>query len=92
MVRMSAKCSPQREQVDRNYEVFVKALPELAATKAGRTVLMKDGEFIAFFDTDRDAIEAGRRLLSGQPFSVHEITERPVDLGYFSHVGSLGTL
>ena len=63
----------------------MKALPELARTKAGRTVLMKDGEFIAFFDTDGDAIEAGRRLLSGQPFSVHEITG-PVDLEYFSHV------
>ena len=89
---MGAKRSPQREQVDRNYEVFVKALPELAATKAGRTVLMKDGEFLAFFDTDGDAIEAGRNLLGGEPFSVHEITGRPVDLGFFSHVGNLRPL
>ena len=81
----------QQQEVDRNYEAFKKVLPALLESDPGRTALMRDGEVIACFDTDRDAIEAGRAFFEDRPFSIQEITRRRVDLGYFSHAGVFGT-
>ena len=78
----------QQKEVDRNYESFKEQLGALLKTDAGRTALMQDGKVVACFDTDGDAIRAGRRLLKG-PFSIQEITSEPIDLGYYSYVGNL---
>ena len=84
-----ATADDQQEEVDRNYEAFKKALPELLKSDAGRTALIRGGKVVACFDTARDAIEAGRKLFEDQRFSIQEVTERLVDLGYFSHAGAL---
>ena len=82
----------QQQEVDRNYEAFKKVLPELLESDPGRTALMRDGKVIACFDTDRDAIEAGRTFFEDRRFSIQEVTRRGIDLGYFSRVGVLGTI
>lgn len=87
---MSKKQSDQQKQVDDNYIAFKALLGELMKTDAGRTALMQDGKVVACFDTDGDAVRAGRLL--GGPFSIQEITKEPVDLGYFSHVGNIGSV
>jgi hypothetical protein len=75
-----------REQIDRNYYAFQQQLPALAATQRGKFALMRDGQIIEFFDTARDAYVAGQRLFEQDKlFSVQEVTETPVDLGFFSH-------
>ena len=78
----------QQAQVDQNYEAFKQQLHELMKSDPGRTALMQNGEVIACFDTDRDAYVSGSRLLNG-PFSLQEIRETPIDLGYYSHVYSI---
>ena len=85
---MSRERSDQKRQVDENYIAFKALLGELMRTDPGRTALMQDGKVVACFDTDGDAVTAGRLL--GGPFSIQEITNEPVDLGYFSHVGGTG--
>lgn len=80
----------QQQEVERNYESFKARLPDLLKTDANRFALMRDGAIIACFDTNRDALEAGRALFSDEPFSIQEVTNRPVDLGYFSHAGFFG--
>ena len=82
----------QQQEVDRNYEAFKKMLPDLLKSNPGRTALMRDGEVIACFDTDRDAIEAGRTFFKDRRFSIQEITRRRVDLGYFSRAGIFGAV
>jgi len=50
---------------------------------------MRDGKVVEFFDTARDAYVAGSALFkTDQLFSVQEIVETPVDLGFFSHAVS----
>ena len=82
----------QQQEVDQNYEAFKAGLPELLKNNAGRTALMRHGKVIACFDTGRDAIEAGRAMFKDGRFSIQKITKRPLDLGYFSRVGVLGTV
>ena len=86
---MSAERSGQQRQVDENYIAFRALLGELMRTNPGRTALMQDGKVVACFDTDGDAVRAGRLL--GGPFSIQEITDEPVDLGYFSRFGGTGS-
>ena len=79
--------SDQQREVDRNYEAFEGMLSELLKTDAGRTALMRDGKVIACFDTDRDAVEAGRAMFADRRFSMQEIDDCSVDLGWFSRFG-----
>lgn len=72
------------EMIKRNYEAFVELLPNLVKTHGGKFALMREGKVIEFFDTARDAYFAGLKLYPDQMFSVQEVVEIPVDLGFFS--------
>ena len=76
---------PENSQVDQNYIAFTAILPSIAVNHGGEFALMKDSEIIEFFDTARDAYVAGKRLYGEGNFSVQEVVEVPVDLGFFSH-------
>ena len=78
----------QQREVDRNYEAFKKELPGLLKSDPGRTALMRDGEVVMCFDTERDAIEVGRKMFDDRHFSIQKIRSRPIDLGYFSRFGA----
>lgn len=76
--------SPQ-DEIKRNYESFQQKLSELLASHPGKFVLMRDGEIVEFYDTARDAFVSGQRLFADHRFSVQEIIDTPVNLGFFSH-------
>ncbi len=82
----------QQVEVDQNYEAFKILLPDLLKTDVNRYALMHNREVITCFDTSRDAMQAGRKLLGGKHFSVQQVTDKSVDLGYYSHVGVLGSV
>ena len=56
--------SKQQDQVDRNYNAFVKRLPELMQSHGGKFALMRDGEIVAFFDTAAMLMWLDRRCIS----------------------------
>ncbi len=82
----------QQQEVDQNYQAFKDLLPDLLKTDANRYALMHDRKVMACFDTSRDAMQAGRKLLEGKNFSVQLVTKKSVDLGYYSHVGFFGSV
>ena len=71
--------------VDENFEAFEALLPELARTHRGKFVLMRDGDAVEFFDSAGDAMIYGRKQYPDHLFSIQQIRETIVDLGYFSH-------
>lgn len=73
------------EQIEKNYKAFEEILPSLLSTHAGKFALMRDGEVVEFYDTARDAFVTGQKLYSDGLFSVQEVIEAPVNLGFFSH-------
>ena len=85
----AATVGRQQQEVDRNYEAFKKVLPSLLKSDPGRTALMRGGKVVMCFDTERDAIQAGRRFFEDRHFSIQKVGSRPMDLGYFSHFGTL---
>ena len=78
----------QVSQVDINFQAFQKKMPELLVSQRGKFALMRDAEIIEFFDTARDAYVAGQKIFSDGLFSIQEVVETPVDLGFFSYAGS----
>ena len=78
----------RQEHIRRNYEVFQAQLRQLMGTHRGKFALMHESEIVEFFDTARDAYVAGQKLFPVGLFSVQEVVETPVDLGFFSHAMS----
>ena len=71
-------------EVDANLEAFQKLLPELMEREADRWALMRHGKCVDFYDTFRDAMTAGNVQFKDGAFSIQEVTETVVDLGWYS--------
>ena len=74
-----------QDQIDRNYTAFMALLPDLMKTSGGKWALLHNATLEGVFDTARDAQLAGTKLYADGLFSVQEVRNRAVDLGWFSH-------
>ncbi len=74
----------KQKVVDENYEAFSTLLPNLIEKHAGKFVVMRDKKPIHFFDTMRDAVVHATDKYDDGLFSVQEITEEPIDMGWLS--------
>jgi hypothetical protein len=79
-----------QEEVDRNFEEFNKELPKLINTYLGKYALMRNREFIGFYDTAVDALTSANQLFSDGLFSIQRVTDKAIDLGFYSHAMHLG--
>jgi hypothetical protein len=78
----------QRREVDANYDYFHRKLGEILPNHIGQFAVLKSREIIEFFDTPAEAYRFGLHSYGTQGFSIQEVTEEPIDLGFFSHVSS----
>ncbi len=83
--RAAAGTDPKHEEVRKNYEAFMRQLPELLAPHRGKFALMHGGAIVEYFDTPGDAHRAGQKLFTDGLFSIQEVTDSSVDLGFFSY-------
>ncbi|MFL6858119.1 MAG: hypothetical protein ACJ8DZ_11670 [Allosphingosinicella sp.] len=77
----------QRDQVDRNYDAFVRVLGSILADHRDQLALMRDGRIVGYFDTPREALRAAAEWFPDGIFSIQDVTDEPIDLGFWSHVG-----
>jgi len=77
----------QQVEVDRNYDAFNRMLSSIIGEHRDQLALMRDGKIVGFFETPRAALEAADKLFPDQVFSIQEVTDEPIDLGFWSHVG-----
>ena len=75
----------QQKQVDENFHVFTKMLPDLLQSNPGKYVVMHDGKVVEFFDTLHDAVRFGHAQFGDLNFSVQEITSANISLGCHSY-------
>lgn len=80
-----AKDEALQQVVNQNYESFQKLLPDLMRTEPGKHALMRHGEAIEFFDSARDAMIYGQKSYPDGLYSIQQVTNRVIDLGYFSY-------
>ena len=72
-------------EVDRNFEAFEAILDSILPLRRGEFALIRHGDIISYSHRESDALAEGRRRFEDGVFSVQEVTDRPVDLGFFSH-------
>lgn len=78
----------QKRQVDANYDAFVRLLGTLLPDHRDQLALMRDGEVEGFYATPREALQAAATKFPDGIFSIQEVTDQPIDLGFWSHVSS----
>jgi hypothetical protein len=76
----------QRQEVDRNYDIFMRQLRELLPEHRDQYALMRDGQILGFFEKPGEANRVGVERFADGIFSIQEVTDEPIDLGFFSHV------
>lgn len=77
------------EDLDRNFDAFSAALPQLIKANRGKFAVVRDGSLSGVYDTLLDAHKAGWRLFNDERFSVQEITDEPVCLGIYSYADDI---
>ena len=82
--------SSRQEEVDRNLEYFLSELPKLSQSHLGEFALLRHRTITDFFSTSADAVKAGKSLYPDGIFSIQQVTDLPIDLGFFSHAGDNG--
>lgn len=78
----------QKSEVDRNYDAFVRLLSKILPEHRDQVALMRDGKIVGYFDKPGDAYRAGLGQFPDGIFSIQEVTDEPIDLGFWSHVGN----
>ena len=76
----------QRQEVDRNYGAFTRMLGTILADHRDQLALMRDARIVGYYDTPRDALRAATEQFPDGIFSIQEVTDEPIDLGFWSHV------
>ena len=73
-------------EVRRNHEAFLEMLPKLVKTHPGQYALLYHGQLVEIFPTGREARWEGKRRYQCNDYSIQSITDKSIDLGWFSHV------
>lgn len=76
----------QKQQVDLNYDAFVRMLGGIIDDHRDELALMRDGKIVGYFDTPKAALQAANALFPDDVFSLQEVTDEPIDLGFWSQV------
>jgi hypothetical protein len=78
----------QQAEVERNYDAFVRMLGGILEEHRDQLALMRDGRIVAYFERPGEAHRAGIDRFPDGIFSIQEVTDEPIDLGFWSHVGN----
>ena len=78
----------QRVEVDHNHDALQRQLGNLLPNHRGEYALMKGRVIVEYYSTPGNAYRAGLTRYEDRLFSIQEVTDEPIDLGFFSHVGN----
>jgi hypothetical protein len=84
--------SKHQLEVDRNYAEFRKMLPLLLASHRDKYVLMKSGKILGYYSTAEDAAVAAENFISDGLFSIQEVTDSAINLGFFNYAIAVDTV
>ena len=78
----------QRREVNENYDAFSRSLAGLLPDHLGQYAVLRSRQIVDFFTSPAEAYRYGLSAYGPIGFSIQEVTEEPIDLGFFSHVAS----
>ncbi|WP_125993366.1 hypothetical protein [Sphingomonas sp. S-NIH.Pt15_0812] len=75
-----------QQEIDGNFDAFQRVVQSLIPSRKGQWALMRRGEIVSYHGNAAAAEGAGMARYDDDLFSIQEVTDEVVDLGYFSHV------
>ncbi len=75
-------------EVDANYDFFCRNLKQFLAEHDGQYALLKNRAVVEFFPGPGEAYRFGQSAFPDGIFSIQEVNDEPIDLGFFSHVAN----
>lgn len=76
-------------EIDRNLFAFLPRIPDLMPEHEGEFALLRDQKVVSLHKRLRDALEASS-IFSDGIFSIQQVTDKPIELGFFSHADHPG--
>lgn len=77
-------------EIDRNFQFFQGYVGSLLPDEAGKFALLRHQNVVAVYESLIDAAVSGHSQFGDGIFSIQEVTEAPMDLGFFSHANLEG--
>jgi hypothetical protein len=74
-----------QEEVDKNFDAFLKLLPTLLLTHRDKYALMKNQEILGYYSSAEDARVAAENFIKDGVYSIQQVTDASIDLGFFTH-------
>jgi hypothetical protein len=72
-------------EIERNFDFFQRSLAQYLPTQRGRFALLRDCNVVRFYQSAFEAEVAGETEFPDGLYSIQEVTESPVDLGFFTY-------
>jgi hypothetical protein len=77
-------------EIDRNLFAFLPRLPELLPDHEGSFALLRHQRIQSIHEKLSDALKAADTKFADGLYSIQQITDQPIDLGFFSHASHPG--
>lgn len=72
-------------EVDQNYDYFQRNLSQFLDREKGRFALLRHRTILGFYDEPGEAAAAAATQFQDDLYSIQEVTNLPVDLGFYSY-------
>ncbi|MES2754851.1 MAG: hypothetical protein V4659_09320 [Pseudomonadota bacterium] len=78
----------QRREIDANYDFLQRHLTDMLADHAGEYALLKSCKVVGYYGKVGSAYDEGMRRFPDGRFSIQEVTDEPLHLGFWSVAGT----
>jgi hypothetical protein len=72
-------------EIDRNLFAFLPRIPRLLEKHKGEFAVLKNQEVISLHKRLSDALEEAQSRFADGLFSIQQVTEKPIELGFYSY-------
>lgn len=80
------------QEIEKNFAAFQSVVGNLVPEHEGKFALMRNAEVVAVYEKLVDALLAGHTDFQDGMFSIQEVTTKPLDLGFYSHANTFGSV
>ena len=77
-------------EIDRNFFAFLPQIPDLLPQHRDEYAILRDRKIVGIHHRLKEALEVAQTHFGDGLFSIQQVTDKPIDLGFFSHAGYPG--
>lgn len=72
-------------EIDRNFDFFMRNVSDFIERHRGQFALLRHSSVVGFHNSVKEAEETGVDRFSDGIFSIQEVSDDPVDLGFYTY-------